>query len=564
MKRVVGLIAGAAVLTVCVGGNGAPARAGAPPGAPVPDVGVADANTGLSWGPCDEAKKSGGAALAPAGGVECATVRVPLDHAKPFGRHIGVAVNRVKAASVRPAGRSAVSRRDGSGVPRQREPHLGVLLVNPGGPGASGRDLARFVASALPHDVAARFDVIGFDPRGVGKSEPALSCADPARYYTPPALDNVPRTRAEETALLNRAKTYARGCAERQAWMLPHMTTENTARDLEVIRRALGTEQISYLGYSYGSYLGAAYATLFPERVKRLILDSVVDPDSVWYSANLAQNHAFHRRHRDFLTWVAQNDGVYNLGRTEDAVRAEWDAMRIRLRARPAEGVVGPSELDDIFTVAGYTDAVWPTFAGAFAAYARKGDTKGLVAAHRRHGKKDAADENGYAVYLAVQCRDAPWPRDWNTWRADMTASHRVAPFLTWPNAWYNAPCAFWPVPSTTPVTLRAAGTLPPILMIQARRDAATPYPGALRMRTIFPSARLLVVGGGNHGVSLAGNGCVDRHVAAYLRDGTLPARVGGEGGDIKCAGLAAPRPAARMSAATGPDHVRLVDLLHG
>ncbi|SDG13710.1 alpha/beta hydrolase fold [Sinosporangium album] len=556
MKRVFGLVTGAAVLTVGVGVSGAPARAGALFEGRVGSATPADRSAGLSWGPC---AAEPGAASAPAGGVECATLPVPLDHRNPDGRRISLALTRVKSAT------PAVST---SGRARPRGGHLGVLLVNPGGPGASGRDLARFVATALPEDLAARYDVIGFDPRGVGKSEPALSCADADRHYTPPALDNVPQSPAEEAVLVERAKSYARGCASRFSWMLPHMTTENVARDLDLMRRALGKQQISYLGYSYGSYLGAVYATLYPGSVKRLVLDSIVDPHRVWYAANLAQNHAFERRHRDFLAWVASHDGVYGLGRTEQVVRAAWYSMRDRLRVAPVDGVVGPSELDDIFTVAGYSDTVWPHFAEAFSAYMRKGEGRRLLQMHRRHGKKDAADENGYAVYLGVQCRDASWPRDWGTWRADMTASHQVSPFLTWPNAWYNAPCAFWPVSGGTPVTIRAAENLPPILLIQSRRDAATPYPGALRMRTLFPTARLLAVSGGSHGVALAGNRCVDRHVADYLRDGTLPATTAKRGtaeADVACAGLTPPRPAARM--AGGGDqqrHLELIDVLQG
>ncbi|MEO3810128.1 alpha/beta hydrolase [Sphaerisporangium sp. B11E5] len=505
MKRVLGVVAGMAVL---LGGLTGGARAQA-----------ARAGDGVSWGACPGAKASA---------VQCAVVRVPLDHTRPDGPTIALAINRVK------------------GVASGTEAHLGVLLVNPGGPGASGVALARYVAAALPKDVAARYDIIGFDPRGVGSSEPALSCVDPKKHFAAPRHDQVPKNEAAQAPLLARAKEYATACGTRWGWVLPHMTTENSARDMDVVRRALGEEKISYLGYSYGTYLGAVYATLFPHRVKRLVLDSVVDPDGVWYDANIAQDHAFDRRHRDFLTWVARHHDVYHLGRTEAAVSTAWYGMRAKLAAKPAGGLIGPSELDDIFTVGGYTDMVWPTFASAFSSYVRNGRTQGLVGAYRRHVDHDAAAENNYAVYLAVQCRDAEWPRDWSRWVADTTEVNAKSPFMAWANAWYNAPCAFWPVRGGTPVRVGDVAGLPPILLVQSRHDAATPFGGALRVRDRFPTSRLVVEGGGNHGVSLGASSCVDEHLATYLRDATLPGpttRTRTRNADATCPATPFPRP---------------------
>ncbi|MGV9309050.1 MULTISPECIES: alpha/beta hydrolase [unclassified Nonomuraea] len=523
MKRVVGI--GAVLALLATGVNGA-----------------ADAQTRaiagqVVWGPCGKQtsvtdRVLGGVGITPPAavepeqpGVECGQVRVPLDYRDPYGQHITLALNRIKGSVSRDAN------------------HLGVLLVNPGGPGASGQDMAKHVAASLPPQLAGRFDVIGFDPRGVGKSEPALRCVDPERYFAAPRPDQVPSGPAAEQALLGRAKDYADRCGNLWAWMLPYLTTENSARDLDRIRAALDEDRISYLGYSYGTYLGAVYATLFPGRVKRLVLDSSVDPGGNWYQTNLAQNTAFERRHRDFLDWTARHNNVYGLGRTTRQTSFAYYSMRRRLAARPAGGVVGPSELDDLFTVGGYANAVWPQLAGAWSRYVRQGDVQDLVAAWRQHAVQDAEDENSYAVYLGVQCRDAAWPRDWSRWHADMTRMHRVAPFMTWPNAWYNAPCAFWAEPGGTPVTVKADPALPPILMLQSRRDAATPYEGAMHLRRRFPSARMVVEPGGNHGVSLAGNSCVDAHLVRYLQDGTLPAA------DTSCRGRPAPVVTNRMAA---------------
>jgi pimeloyl-ACP methyl ester carboxylesterase len=482
---------------------------------------------GLTWGPCAKpaagsghGKTAGlGAARRAEAGVECAMLSVPVDYAEPSGRHISLALNRIKGASLKS--------------------HLGVLLVNPGGPGASGRDLALYVATTLPKKVAERYDIIGFDPRGVGASRPAVHCVPVKRFYQPPRLDNVPRNKADEARLIAHAKAYARACGKHRPWLLPHMSTADSARDMDSIRAALGERRISYLGYSYGTYLGAVYASMFPGRVRRLVLDSVIDPRGVWYADNIQQDYAFERRQHDLMRWVAEHHRTYHLGRTAARVTARWYAMRARLRAHPAQGVVGPSELDDIFTMAVYTDAIWPEVAEAFSAYYRKGRTAKLLRAYKQYGTTPTAvNENGYAVYLAVECRDARWPRDWATWRADTLKVNERARFMAWPNAWYNAPCAFWPVPGGTPVRVGVPDL--PVLFIQAKRDAATPYQGMTHMRELFPKAALVTVPGGNHGVSLNGDSCVDKKLATYLGTGVLP---GGPGGTTTCPGPPRPQP---------------------
>ncbi|GAB2913879.1 alpha/beta hydrolase [Nonomuraea fastidiosa] len=540
MKRVVVVVAGVAMLVAGVGSANGTAVAVAAREAPAAARQAAAA--AVTWAACPKAPgKSASAEL------ECATVQVPLDYRRPKAQTIKLALNRIKAK-----------------VPSGSR-HLGTLLINPGGPGSPGRNLTEYVASSLPADVAERYDIVGFDPRGVGGSEPAIHCMDAETFYKAPRLDQIPRNRTHEKALRSRAARYAEACGDRWSWLLPHLTTENSARDMDRIRAALGEEKISYFGYSYGTYLGAVYATLFPGRIKRLVMDSTVDPSGSWYTLNLRQNRSFERRHRQFLAWTARHNDVYKLGSTVKQTSFAFYAMRDRLRSHPAGGVVGPSELDDTFALAGYTDKVWPSFAQAWSSYVRDGDASGLTDIYTRHGKNDAADENGYAVYLGVECSDARWPRKWEKWRADMTRMHRKAPFLTWPNAWYNAPCAFWPVRGGTPVQVKDSPKLPPFLILQSKDDAATPYRGAQEMAERFPRARLVVDQGGNHGVTLAGNACMDRHLVAYLRDGTLP-RDGSS-----CAAAQQPSPAVAAPQAAGrsraPDLLGLLgvlDLLKG
>ncbi|MFD8210467.1 alpha/beta hydrolase [Streptomyces sp. NPDC059695] len=464
--------------------------------------------------------------------LQCATLKVPLNHDDPAGRKITLALTR---------------------VPHTAKTSQGPLLVNPGGPGGSGRGMAGYVAASLPPKVAAEYDVIGFDPRGVGRSEPALDC-EPG-HFAPVRADSVPGSAAAERAAVERAQTFARACGKKYADVLPYIDTVSTARDLDAIRHAIGAPKINYLGYSYGTYLGAVYARLYPDRVRRMALDSVVNPHGVWYEDNIAQDYAFDARHKDFMAWVARQNAVYKLGTDPAAVEAAWYRMRDALRTAPAGGKVGPGELEDTFLPGGYYNGYWPRLASAFAAYVNDADPKPLTEAYERYGEADAAADNGYSVYTSVQCRDAGWPRDWNVWRKDSWDVHAKAPFSTWNNAWYNAPCAFWPVDSLTPPDL-SNDQLPPVLILQATDDAATPYEGGVALHRLTRGSSLVVEeGGGNHGVTLGGNDCLDGHLAAYLATGVVPRGEGDAEVDAVCAALPEPEPEPVTAAApTTPD----------
>ncbi|WEH38709.1 alpha/beta hydrolase [Streptomyces sp. AM 2-1-1] len=491
------LVAASAVVAGLVTGVPAPATA---------DTGPAP----LRWTACaTEARPT----------LQCASVRAPLDHSRPGGRQVTLALTR---------------------VPHTAKTFQGPLLVNPGGPGGSGLNLAGFVSTALPAKVAAEYDVIGFDPRGVGRSTPRLDCAP--GYFAPVRPGSVPASLTAERALRYRAAAFAGACGDAYADLLPYMDTVSAAHDLDVIREALGARRINYLGYSYGTYLGAVYAQLHPDRVRRFVLDSVVDPDGVWYEDNIAQDYAFDARHKAFAAWVARNDATYRLGSDPDAVEAAWYRMREAVAGKPAGGKVGPGELEDTFLPGGYYNGYWPHLAEAFASYVNDGDEKALLAAYERFGEA-GDDSNGYSVYTAVQCRDAGWPRDWSTWRADARAVHAKAPFIAWNNTWYNAPCASWPVEPLSPVRI-SNDAVPPVLLFQATEDAATPYEGGLSMHRKLKGSRLVVEqGGGNHGITLSGNTCLDTHLSRYLATGTVPPRAGGGGADAVCTARPDPEP---------------------
>ncbi|WP_406296013.1 alpha/beta hydrolase [Embleya sp. NBC_00888] len=474
MGRVI--VAALAVAGMIVGTAAGPVG-GPDPGGRAP----ARVSPGIAWGACP--------ADVAAPGLRCGTLAVPIDHARPDGPTTTLGVSMARALG--------------------GKPRLGTIVVNPGGPGGGGMWLADLVGRALPERVRQSYDIVGVDPRGNHHSDP-ISCVDPS-FDRAPKPDPVPVTAQDEQRLVERARDYARGCAERAGDLLPHLGTSENARDLDLVRAALGEPRISFIGWSYGTYLGAVYGQSFPERVDRMILDSVVDPrpDQIWYGANLRQDVAFQARWRDFVA----------------AEGADLDDVFARVlahvRVEPAGGRLGPAELRDIATRILYGSQTWPGFARALRAH-DAGDPAPLAALY---APPTAQDANGTAVYTAVECHDGPWPRDWSVWDRDARAVDRVAPLVTWSNTWLNAPCAFWPVPARTPPTIDGHD-LPPVLLIQGTRDPATPPAGAGALHHALPSSHLItVLGEGDHGIlAFQPNDCVLRAAAAYLTDGTLPA----------------------------------------
>ncbi|MFK4149527.1 alpha/beta hydrolase [Streptomyces sp. NPDC004065] len=475
---------------------------------------------GIRFGACPDARDM------PAT-VECGTVTVPLDYAHPDGRTIRLTVSRARATHRDP-------RNSKRKVPRQ-----GALVYNPGGPGGDGMSFP--VVGLLPEwkRVAAAYDLVGYAPRGVGRSAP-LSCEDPKGFFKAPSAAPTHPSQAYKERRIAEARAYAQGCARRAGAALRHYTSLNNARDLDVLRAALGEDRLTYLGASYGTYFGALYATLFPTHVRRMVFDSAVNPDParVWYRNNLAQSAAFEARWADFREWVARHDGVFRLGRTADEVQAAYDLARQRLAHKPAGGTVGPGQLQGAFLTTGYYDDAWPAGARALSAYL-KGDEKPLVALAAPHRDGAAAAENGAAVYTAVECNDAAWPTDFAVWDRDNTRLARVAPFETWGNVWTNLPCAYWPAPRQRPLDVRTGpGEVPAVLVLAAERDAATPYEGALELhRRLAGSALVTERDSGTHGIAYGPNACVNAYVDAYLLQGRLPGRRAG------CAPHAEPRP---------------------
>lgn len=490
------------------------------------------ARSGIAWGSCSDP-------LLKADHAQCGYVSVPLNYSDPSGQKIQIAVSRIKHTS-------------------SAEDYQGVILTNPGGPGGSGLDLNTYLISALKHEgyraAAADYDWIGFDPRGVGSSKPAISCIPD--YFRPDRPNYVPSTSRLLNYWLSASQSYAQACndhSELQWQLLRNMTTRDVAMDMDRIRQALGQKQITYYGFSYGTDLGQVYSTMFPTHVRRLIMDSNVDPKRDGYDDfNLDQDRPFNRNVDIWLGWVAKYHSVYHLGSTESAVRKLFYSTEDALATHPAGGKVGPDEWVDIFLGAGYYEQTWLQLGQAFSNWVHKHNKAAANQLISLYEETDApGNDNEFAVYLSVLCTDSHWPLNWSQWDSDTTAIYDRAPFEAWGNTWFNAPCIFWSAPSSNRVKVNGDG-IKSALLIDETLDAATPFQGSEVVRQLFPHSVLLAEPGGtSHADSLSGDKCVDGTIAAYLETGALPARKPKAKWDKTCPPL--PRPVPSTNATSQP-----------
>ncbi|HEX6686262.1 MAG TPA: alpha/beta hydrolase [Candidatus Limnocylindrales bacterium] len=452
----------------------------------------------LRWGPCAD--------LPGSPRLECADLLVPRDYQAPGGETITVAVSRFKAAD-----------------PAKRR---GVMLVNPGGPGGSGIDLALYLAEALPAEVLDRYDLIGFDPRGVGRSTP-ISCGIPEN--TPLDLQlPYPAPDGSIDRNIAYARATAQSCAATAGDLLPHITTANTARDMDRIRAALRESKISYLGYSYGTYLGAVYASLFPQRTDRIVLDSAIDPNRVWYDFIRSKSEAFALRLPDFTRWAAARDGIYHLGATPSEVERTYYRIAEQLDRSPVElpGITVNGNVlrqvtlrlleDDRFF--GDLAAFWQAFSGPAMSPTTETAKAATLAA--------PAPDNGLAVLYAIVCGDVSWSRDIGRYARNTAADRQAFPGTAgWPaNIW---PCAFWAHrPVEPPVTVTDRGPRN-VLILQNLRDPSTSWRNGYGLRrALGERAAFITVDAGGHGIYRIRSGpCADAITTEFLVSGRLPAR---------------------------------------
>ncbi|MER7244915.1 alpha/beta fold hydrolase [Kribbella sp. NPDC000426] len=443
--------------------------------------------------------------------LTCATVKVPLDYSRPNGAKISLLVT--KHAANKPAQR------------------IGSLVVNPGGPGVSGAAYAGSLSrpdptgfTQLDPAVLDAYDIIGFDPRGVFLSAP-VSCAAPDHFGAP---QPDPDAKASRNQLWKLWSSYAKDCQANNKAILPHLGTVDVARDMDAVRAALGERKLNYLGLSYGTYLGAVYGQLFPQRVGRMILDGNMDPTpkDVWYQVWVDQAAAFQKRFDDdYLPWVARYDNVFHLGSTVAAVRAAWNKTLTDFRTQP-HGDVGGSELIGAAYGAMFSEAGWIGFTGAVSAYANDGDDSILTDIAAPDASADGEQAN--AIFSSVICADSHWPRGRATYERDAAELARTSQFA-WFIMWTSGSvCQSWAFDGADRLKITGQG-LPGVLMFNSIDDPGTPYAGALRMHQALPSSILVTeLDSGKHGVFAnrlaAVNPAANAIGTKYLLTGELPA----------------------------------------
>ncbi|QIB47980.1 alpha/beta hydrolase [Streptomyces aureoverticillatus] len=445
----------------------------------------------LEWGPCP--KEAASPRLA------CTTLDVPLDYRDPDGRQIEIAVSRM--ASKDPAERR------------------GVLFTNPGGPGGAGLGYPAALARAgLPKDVVDSYDVIGFDPRGVGRSTPVTCDLTPEQQQRgsfPPYA----HTAADVAREAENARAVARQCAtSRTGWMLPHTTTANTARDMDRIRAALGEPRASYFGTSYGSYLGAVYAAMFPGRGDRILLDSNLGPGGYDIEAFRRLGRGMEDRFPDFAEFAAARPR-YGLGATPEQVTAKFHELARRLDAKPVGGMDGTLFRGMTFDRL-YIEGLMPTLAESWQAL-----DKGKPV------PPPSISENLLASRLLVVCGDSRWPTKVGAYQRS-AAIDRVKYPLVGGSTGSIGPCAFWPHERPEPPVRIDDQGPSNVLMVQNERDPGTPRVGAEELRQAFGRrARLVTADQGGHGVyPFGGNTCANDAATAFLTTGQRPAK------DLACA----------------------------
>lgn len=449
--------------------------------------------SGLEWGACPET----GVTLDPR--QECATLHVPMDYRRPGGEQLTLAVSRISTAK-------AGTRR-------------GVLLLIPGGPGGAGLARPTTHGLRLPQAVLDRYDIVGFDPRGVGSSTP-VSCDFEARDLDPVTFLPWPGPGGDLTESTEQARRMADACVRNGGPLIRHITTRNEARDIDRIRQALGESRLSYWGTSYGTYAGAVYASMFPSRTDRVVLDSNDDPDPRRVARGWMANFAIGAEDRfpDFAAWAAARSAEFGLGATPGEVRDTYLRLTATLDEHPRPDLTG-NTLRALMFNSLYADRAFPQ-AAVFLRAANTGTPAPPIPV------LPPTWGNTLSAQFATACNDVAWPGPSHDYAGDV-ARNRAAYPLTAGMPVNIRPCAFWPYRPAEPATRVNSHGPANIVMIQNRRDPATPLAGALRMHEAFGQrARMVIVESGGHDAYVEnGNPCGDATVTAFLTDGTRPTR---------------------------------------
>jgi pimeloyl-ACP methyl ester carboxylesterase len=496
----------AVLMTACTSGSSTASRPAPTASSAAPTAAAAPAATAppatlaeyyaqrLDWRSCD-------------GGFQCARLLVPFDYARPAGPRFSLPVIMLPAAK-----------------PAER---VGALVINPGGPGASGVEYALGAKSGeFTQTVLDRFDIVGFDPRGIGGSLPAVRCMTGSQLDTYNATNDDPVNSAQLATVVSESKLYAEQCARNAAALLPYLSTADAAKDMDVLRAALGESALTYLGKSYGTYLGASYAQQFPSRVRALVLDGAVDPSASGLQLDVAQATGFESAFGQFASWCATQTGC-PLG-TGGAAVTKVEGLLATATQHPLGSLLGNGQpangamLDIGIASALYEQTEWPVLksglAGAF-----EGD--GTILVELADALLERSPNGTYSnlsdAELSFDCVDRPWPRTIAPYATAAATAQKAAPLFGAAIVWGSLPCAYWPVPPVTSA-IRAAGARP-ILVVGDLHDPATPYQWAVDLSRDLASGVLLGWNGEGHTSYMQGSSCVDDIVDAYLISLKIP-----------------------------------------
>ncbi len=398
---------------------------------------------------------------------------------------------------------------------------IGSLLLNPGGPGGSAIDFLEVVAFAIPVEIKRRFDLVAFDPRGVGASSP-IRCADDVQGLL--ALDPDPSTDEEWQTIIDKVQDFADLCAQRAGDFLPHYGTINVARDMDRLRQALGEDQISYLGFSYGTAIGQVYAELFPGSIRAMVLDGALDASLPPDQRNLEQILAFEAALGRFFEFC-RDTACFDVD-PQEAVQTLL--ARAGQAPIPAPGVDRPLSQGDL---------VWGLISSLYARFQWGGLANAIDDALDGDGSRmirlldelwgrnpDGTYDNLFEANVAVNCLDQPVDRDTDHHRMLSQQFAEQAPiFGSW-GGYLNVTCAVWPTQPSPPPVPTGAGA-PPILVIGNTGDPATPLKWAVALSRQLESAILLINDAEGHTAYLQLSACIDRIVNAYLLLLQVPAK---------------------------------------
>ncbi|MGW0750436.1 alpha/beta hydrolase [Streptomyces sp. NPDC002587] len=444
-------------------------------------------------------------------GFQCATMKAPLDYANAgSGQDVDI----------------AVARRPATG-PGKR---LGSLVVNPGGPGGSGIGyLQAYAGIGYPAPVRARYDMVSFDPRGVDRSSPVECLTGPQMdKYT--QVDQTPDDAAERARLVAAFKEFAAGCQARSQKVLPHVSTVDAARDMDLLRAVLGDEKLAYVGASYGTFLGATYADLFPDRVGRLVLDGAMDPSRPALDLNRDQTEGFETAFTAFAKDCAKRPGC-PLGQGDPAaVAARLKDFFRKVDAQPVPTGEDARPLGESLATTGviaalYDESAWPQLREALTS-AMNGDGAGLLSLADSYFERepDGKYANLMAANAAVNCLDQP-PAFTGPEAVEsaLPSFEKASPVFGAGLAWASLNCTYWPVKATgeaRPLTAKGAA---PILVVGTTRDPATPYKWAQALAGQLDSGTLLTYDGDGHTAYGRGSDCIDTSINQYLLEGKVP-----------------------------------------